>query len=607
MVHRKIVSAFMALLLVFTLTGTAFAAPVEYGEELQNMPQNTPSVSFTDLPNTHWAYKYIADMVNRKVLEGYPDNKFRPDKTISRAEFATIIVKAAGLQPKKVNYSSFSDVKVTDWYSPWIEAAKDYLTGYRTANGEYIYNPTAPALREDITVAIVKLKGYDVARLANRSVIEAMFKDYEGISESAKDYVAIAVEHGLVSGYPDETFRPQNSITRAEAAALLWRAFMYGNDNKGVGGEEQATPITPTPAVTQPDTTPTGITPTVPQTPTQPQQPNQPAKFSVDTLVGGTGQGDVDGPVYVAKINQVDSMVVDKDNNVYFLDARLKKVRKFDHSNGTVSTFRQVDSSFDGNYEADGNVTHISHNYFFPKKLAYSHTNNGLYLLGYAINVYSSMPKEYYAEIFELTPAVKLAAYNKYNEHRFDLGDTMYRFFRINNHNEFIYGIGEDDERYPYDEAYKNSNIYKATMNAQAELIGSSKDNTSVSFSRAILREHDSLVDVISTDNRLYVFDGDNKQLTRIQLFPRKVESVISFANMHFDSVTVQNDKFYLSSGTTIYELSLDGKLTTFIDGKDLTYNDGNPIQKIKHMAFDSNGNLVVYDDDNKAIRRINL
>lgn len=236
--------------------------------------------------------------------------------------------------------------------------------------------------------------------------------------------------------------------------------------------------------------------------------------------------------------------------------------------------------------------------------MAYSYTNNSLYLLGYAINVNSSMPKEYYAEIFELAPAVKLAAYNKYYEHRLLMGDTKYRFFRINNHNEFIYGIGEDDERYPYDEAYKNSNIYKATMNDQAKLIGSSKDNTSVSFSRAIWSE---AMDVISTDNNLYVFDGDKKQLTRIQLFPRKVEPVISFTNMHFDSVTVQNDKFYLSSGTTIYELSLDGKLTTFIDGKDLTYNDGNPIQKIKHMAFDSNGNLIVYDDDNKAIRRINL
>ena len=55
MVHKKITSALIAILMIFTLTGTMFAAPVEYGEELQNMPQNTPTVSFTDLPNTHWA------------------------------------------------------------------------------------------------------------------------------------------------------------------------------------------------------------------------------------------------------------------------------------------------------------------------------------------------------------------------------------------------------------------------------------------------------------------------------------------------------------------------------------------------------------------------
>jgi S-layer homology domain. len=604
MVHKRITSALLAILMIFGLTGTVLAAPVEYGEELQNMPENTPAVSFSDLPSTHWAYKYIADLVNRKVFEGYPDHKFRPDRTISRAEFATIIVKAAGLQPKKVNYSSFSDVKVTDWSSPWIETAKDYLTGYRTANGEYIYNPTAPALREDITVAIVKLKGYDVARLANRSIIEAMFTDYEGISESAKDYVAIAVENGIVSGFPDETFRPQNSITRAEAAAMLWRAFMYGNDNKGVGGGEQTAPTTPTP-VTEPDTTPVD-----PQSPAQPQQPSQRTKFSVDTLVGGTGQGDVDGPVHTAKINEVDSLAVDKDNNVYFLDEETGKVRKFDISNGTVSTFRQVDASFDWDYTADGNVTHISHTQFVPKKLAYSFANNSLYLLGYA-RVGYAQPEEYYTEIFELTPEVKLSAYENYFADPLNRGGTTdYRFFRINNNNEFIYGRGED---YYYNE-YRNSNIYKATMNSQAELIGTSNDNTSASFSYTFYA-HDFPMDVISTDESIYVFDtgkgyqsSDPKnRLTRIQLFPRKVETIVSFDNMTFDSVTVQNGKFYLSSGTTIYELTTEGKLTTFIDGKDLIYNDGNPITKISHMAFDSNGNVIVYDDGNKAIRRINL
>jgi len=604
MVHKRITSALLAILMIFSLTGTVLAAPVEYGEELQNMPENTPTVSFSDLPSTHWAYKYIADLVNRKVFEGYPDHKFRPDRTISRAEFATIIVKAAGLQPKKVNYSSFSDVKVTDWSSPWIEAAKDYLTGYRTANGEYIYNPTAPALREDIAVAIVKLKGYDVARLANRSIIEAMFTDYEGISESAKDYVAIAVENGIVSGFPDETFRPQNSITRAEAAAMLWRAFMYGNDNKGVGGGEQTAPTTPTP-VTEPDTTPVD-----PQSPAQPQQPSQGTKFSVDTLVGGTGQGDVDGPVHTAKINEVDSLAVDKDNNVYFLDEGARKVRKFDISSGTVSTFRQVDASFDWDYTVDGNVTRISHTQFVPKKLAYSFANNSLYLLGYARAGYEQ-PEEYYTEIFELTPEVKLSAYENYIADNSSAGATKYPFFRINNDNEFIYGRGGDDDFYNH----KNSNIYKAQMNSQAELIGTSKDNTSVSFSYDRYSRPSFPMDVISTNDSIYVFDSGvrhnssdpKNRLTRIQLFPREVETVVSFDNMTFDSVTVQNGKFYLSSGTTIYELTTEGKLTTFIDGKDLIYNDGNPITKISHMAFDSRGNVIVYDDDNKAIRRINL
>jgi hypothetical protein len=579
MVHKKVVSALIAILMIFTLTGTIFAAPVKYGEELQNMPQNTPTVSFTDLPNTHWAYKYIAEMVNKKVLEGYPDHKFRPDNTISRAEFATIIVKAAGLQAKKVNYSSFSDVKVTDWYSPWIETAKDYLTGYRAANGEYIYNPTAPALREDITVAIVKLKGYDAARLANRSIIEAMFKDYEGISESAKDYVAIAVENGLVSGYPDETFRPQNSITRAEAAALLWRAFMYGNDNKGVGGSGSS-PTTTTPPVTEPP----GTNPNQ-NVPNQQQQPNQPAKFSVDTLVGGTGAGDVDGPVSQAKINQVHSMVVDKDNNVYFLDASKKKVRKFNASNGTVETFRPINSQFNWDY-SQGKVTHYDYTNFYPEILAYNNINNGLYLLGH---------NKGYSQIFELTPAVSLATYGE--------SSLSGRFFRIDDKNNFVYGTGFD--------GFQNasSNIYTSQIGSEANLIASSLDSTGVGFSNVASGDTGLLypMDVISINGNIFVFDTYFKKLSKIQLFPRKVEAVISFDNISFDSVTTYDGKFYLSSGTTIYELTTDGKLTTFIDGKDLTYNDGNPIKKISHMCFDSRGNVIVYDDENKAIRRINL
>ncbi|MDA5109486.1 S-layer homology domain-containing protein [Brevibacillus thermoruber] len=456
------------------------------------------------------------------------------------------------------------------------------MTGYRTADGSYIFNPTAPALREDITVALVKLKGYDVARLANRSIIEAMFKDYAGISEAAKDYVAVAVENGLVSGYQDETFRPQASITRAEAATLLWRAYQYGNDNKGVGGGNQTTTTTPTPPVTQP-TTPT----TNPSTPSQPQQPSQAAKFSVDTLVGGMGQGDVDGPVSIAKINAVDSMVLDKEDNIFFLDQSKNKIRKFNKSNGRVETFKSVDSQFDGSFSKDGKVVYYDHNDFRAKKLTYSYASNRLYLLGF------SFSNPWTDQIFELTSsAVSLSTYGLNNRQ-----DYNYRFFRIDNNNNFIYGRGGN---------WTDSFIYSAAIGSESQLLASEKDATGVTFSRYD-NVNDRPLDVIIADNNLYVLDTGNRTLTKIQLFPRKVETVVSFDNLTFNSVTAYNGMFYVSSGSTIYELNLNGKLSTFIAGKDLTYNDGNPINKISQLSFDSNGNVIVYDDDNKAIRRINL
>ncbi|MEK8129486.1 S-layer homology domain-containing protein [Paenibacillus filicis] len=582
---KKLASALMTGVLTIALAGQALAAPVNYGEELKNSPQTTPSISFTDVTGNHWAYPYIAEMVNKKVIEGYPDNKFRPENTISRAEFATIIVKAAGLQAKKVNYSNFSDVKITDWYSPYIETVKDYMTGFRTADGQYIFNPTAPALREDITVAMVKLKGYDVARLANRSIIEAMFKDYDGISESAKDYVSIAVANGLVSGYEDETFRAQNSITRAEAATMLWRAFMYGNDNKGVGGQG-GTSTTPTPPVTQPSTNPQ------PTTPTQPQQPSQAAKFSVDTLVGGTGQGDVDGSVSISKINAVNSMVVDKNNNIYFLDTDKKKVRKFNNSNGTVETFKTIDSTFNWGNSSDGKTTtNYLFNYMTPMKLAYNVANDSVYL---GIK-YASSPN-YASLIYQLTPNVQMSVYAL--EKR--VATKIIDFISFSNQGVIISGSNRN-----YNEHY-DAVVYNGQLATQADEMASTTDGTWIRYIGGRYK-YSPVVDAIALDNQVYVFDANEGKLSKVQLFPRKLETIVTQSNISFDSVTTNNGKFYASSGLTVYEISLDGSMTTFIDGKDLTYNDGNPIQIIDQMNFDSKGNIIIYDNQNKAIRRINL
>jgi hypothetical protein len=586
--NKKLASALMTSVLTIALAGQALAAPIEYGEELKNAPQTTPYVSFTDLPQSHWAYSYIANMVQKKVLEGYVDNKFRAENTVTRAEFATIIVRASGIKPAKVNYASFSDVPTSNWASPFVESVKDYMTGYRLANGQYNFNPDTPATREDITVAIVKLKGYDT-RLANRAAVEPMFKDFESVSESAKDYVAIAVKEGLVSGYPDETFRGQATITRAEASALLYRTFLYGNENKQVGGSSTTptSPTSPTSPVTQP-TTPPVTQPTTPSTTTKPstpgntQQPSQAAKFSVDTLVGGTGEGDVDGPVSVAKIKAVDSIITDKGDNIYFLDRQAKKVRIFNNSNGSVETFKTINSEFNWDSLDGKNVTHYDYKNYQPSRLTYSNANNKLYLLGYNSGV---------DQIFELTTTVHTVTYGMPNA-----ANSNYRFFSFDDNNNFIFGSGDN---YSY---YSDSRIYNAPIGSKANLVASSQDKTGVPFSALQFP-----MEIMSFNGDIFLFEGGSRTLSKIHIFPRKIETIKTFSQITLDSITAYNGNFYISSGSTIYELTTSGNLNTFIDGNDLTYNDGNPIKKINQISFDSHGNVIIYDDQNKAIRRINL
>lgn len=250
---RKLISMIMSTVLAISIPIHSLAAIPEYGEEYRNQPTTQYKKVFIDVPKSYWAFDYIMEMVNREVLSGYPNGYFYPDNTITRAEFSKIMCVASNITVNKVNSTTYKDVKPTDWYASYVEAGKHYLSGY-ISDGEKYYLPEQNALREDIAVALVKLKGYDTS-IYDESVLKAMFTDYKSISEDARKYVSVAVENGLISGYDDNTFRGQNTVTRAEAATLLWRAYQYGNGNKVFDKEIldiQEQPVTP--EVLYPDT-----------------------------------------------------------------------------------------------------------------------------------------------------------------------------------------------------------------------------------------------------------------------------------------------------------------------------------------------------------------
>lgn len=233
---KKALFSIFTAILVLSMTTTSFAAVVNYGSEYTNQPTKSYSVTFKDVNKNYWAFGYIGEMVERGVLSGYPNGYFYPENTITRAEFSKIMCLAASLDVTPVEYTSYADVDASEWYAPYVETGKYYLSGY-VSDGNKYYMPEANALREDIAVALVKLKGYNTS-LADESILKAMFTDYQSISSGARKYVAIAVENELISGYEDNTFRGQSSITRAEAATLLWRAYQYGNSNKVFEKEE---------------------------------------------------------------------------------------------------------------------------------------------------------------------------------------------------------------------------------------------------------------------------------------------------------------------------------------------------------------------------------
>ena len=219
-----------AITAVVALTSVLPVSAIDYGKEYENKPSGTYDVKFKDVSRNYWAFEYIGEMQKRGIINGDPDGKYYPDNYVERCEFAKIMVGAAGLRTGDASGEYFADVKYNDWFYEYVETAKEYLTGYKSFGQNY-FRPNNYALREDIAVALVKLKGYDTKN-TDQNILQTMFSDYDSISASAKPYVATAVDRGLVSGYDDGTFKGQDSITRAEAAAMLWRAYQYGHDNK---------------------------------------------------------------------------------------------------------------------------------------------------------------------------------------------------------------------------------------------------------------------------------------------------------------------------------------------------------------------------------------
>lgn len=190
----------MMLCLILGLVSAAYAAP--------------PDVS------GHWAQAGIEKWVSSGLAKGYPDGTFKPDSNVTRAEFVTLLNRAFSKQSSGAN-CSFADVKSADWYYADVCAAAQsgYVKGYE----DNTFKPGRAISRMEA--------GAIVSRMLNLPAGDenalGIFSDAAAISDWARGSVAAMVGKNLLSGYPDGSFGPDKSITRAESIAVLDRALGY--------------------------------------------------------------------------------------------------------------------------------------------------------------------------------------------------------------------------------------------------------------------------------------------------------------------------------------------------------------------------------------------
>ena len=172
------------------------------------------SEAFTDLGPVPWAEEEINFLYERGVIVGYGNGKFAPNDLITREQAALILVKELYPLETSVTKRNFSDVHENSIYYNAIAVAVEHgiLVGYPDGT----FKPHKPITRAESAKIISS--AYD---LSGTNV------NFTDVSNAfwAIDYINALASNQIVVGYPDHTFRPNNSITRAEFSVLFARVL----------------------------------------------------------------------------------------------------------------------------------------------------------------------------------------------------------------------------------------------------------------------------------------------------------------------------------------------------------------------------------------------
>ena len=177
-------------------------------------PTNILAKTFSDVNNNDWFYSVVNELSDKGIISGYEDNTFKPQKSVSYAEFLTLLNNSIG-EKQSPDYKNSEE-----WYKPTFDYLKQkgVITNIQNSNAEITRNEMAKYL----SLGLEKLKNQKIDTTTPASI-----KDFDSIPNEYKDLVASVVNAGLIKGDENQNFNGSKSLTRAETAVII----------KGLGGE----------------------------------------------------------------------------------------------------------------------------------------------------------------------------------------------------------------------------------------------------------------------------------------------------------------------------------------------------------------------------------
>ena len=199
------------------------AIPAKVNPASSPAPAKITPIKFSDVPDQYWARVFIEKLAERKIISGFSESKFQPEKPVTRAELAAII-EGIATNPKVAQKSvNFKDVKANNWAASAI--AKSVQTGYLKGYPRNSFRPDEVVPKVQVLAALAS--GLSLKPPTNSAKTLEIYKDSKQVPSWAVKRVAAATQASLVVNYPKrEILNPNQPATRADVAAMIYQALV---------------------------------------------------------------------------------------------------------------------------------------------------------------------------------------------------------------------------------------------------------------------------------------------------------------------------------------------------------------------------------------------